>query len=108
MTSKRSEAIMKKNMKKNEINSQTQVQQEKLQLRNKDNNCKSLAAQICTTWYKPNQKTNKQNQDCRQYKIALRADAVNKGCDDDFQVSLLFVITLVNRLHASVLAKMPV
>ena len=31
MTSKRSEAIMKKNMKKNEINSQTQVQQEKLQ-----------------------------------------------------------------------------
>lgn len=33
-----------KNMKKNEINSQTQVQQEKLQLRNKHNNCKSLAA----------------------------------------------------------------
>ena len=30
MTSKRSEATMKKNMKKNEINSQTQVQQEKL------------------------------------------------------------------------------
>lgn len=44
MTSKRSEAIMKKNMKKNEINSQTQVQQEKLQLRTKHNNCKSLAA----------------------------------------------------------------
>lgn len=94
MTSKRSEATMKKNMKKNEINSQTQVQQEKLQLRNKHNNCKSLAAQICTTWYKPNQKTNKQNQDCRQYKIALRADAVNKGCDDDFQVSLICCLSL--------------
>jgi len=43
MTSKRSEAIIK-NMKLNEMNSQTQVQQEKLQLRNKHNNCKSVAA----------------------------------------------------------------